>query len=83
MNGTLSGVEPPFVNCAIELNGSCADQGGGGDCSFGTGSGYTKSGNGAASTGIDFNCNGFLCSENNRCNNNSVTLSLTLSCTCI
>lgn len=83
MNGTLSGVEPPFVNCAIELNGSCADQGGGGDCSFGTGSGYTKSGNGAASTGIDFNCNGFLCRENNRCNNNSVTLSLTLSCTCI
>ena len=60
-----------------------ADHGGGGDCSFGTGSGYTKSGNGAASTGIDFNCNGFLCSENNRCNNNSVTLSLTLSCTCI
>lgn len=83
MNGTLAGVDPPFVNCSVTLNGSCADTGGGGGCSFGTGSGYTKNGNGAASTGIDFNCNGFGCSENNRCNNNSITLSLTLSCTCL
>lgn len=82
LNGTLSGVDPPFVNCSVVLNGSCADQGGGGGCSFGTGSGASRNGNGTLSTGIDFNCNGVACSENNRCNNNSITLSLTLSCTC-
>lgn len=82
LNGALSGVDPPFVNCGVVLNGSCADQGGGGGCSFGTGSGASLNGNGNLSTGIDFNCNGILCSENNRCNNNSITLSLTLSCTC-